>query len=101
MIYVVIVFLLISVYINYNLYRKNVVLESLFLTMEVTLHKQVDYLLKLKNMVSISSIKLKEIDEKGSFSSDDEIGWFFNYVKGIQELLEEYITNNIKEDDRS
>ena len=101
MIYVVIVFLLISVYINYNLYRKNVVLENLFLTMEVTLHKQVDYLLKLKNMVSISSIKLKEIDEKGSFSSDDEIGWFFNYVKGIQELLEEYITNNIKEDDRS
>ena len=97
MIYIVLLLLGISIYANYNLYRKNKLLESLFLTMENTLHKQADYLLKLKDMVLISGVKLKEIDDKGSFSSDDEIGWFFNYIKGIQDLLEEYISNNIKE----
>ena len=34
--------------------------------------------------------RLKEIDEKGTFKSDDEIGWFFTEVKKIQEALNEF-----------
>ena len=31
-----------------------------------------------------------EIDKRGTFSSDDEIGFFFQTVKGIQQTLNEF-----------
>jgi hypothetical protein len=34
--------------------------------------------------------RLKQIDDKGSFIADDEIGWFFNEIKKIQEALNEF-----------
>jgi hypothetical protein len=40
-----------------------------------------------------SNKKIKEIDSKQIFQSDDEIGWFFTGIKEIQELINEY---NIK-----
>ena len=40
-----------------------------------------------------SDKKVKEIDSKQIFQSDDEIGWFFTGIKEIQELINEY---NIK-----
>ena len=33
---------------------------------------------------------LKEIDDKGTFYSDDQIGWFFKEVQKIQEALNEF-----------
>ena len=39
-----------------------------------------ELLVRLNDMVSISTKRLDEIDDKGAFSSDDEIGWFFTYV---------------------
>jgi len=38
--------------------------------------------------------KIKEIDSKQIFQSDDEIGWFFNGIKEIQELINEYNINH-------
>jgi hypothetical protein len=29
--------------------------------------------------------RLEQIDEKGTFQGDDEIGWFFNEIKILQE----------------
>ena len=46
-------------------------------------------------MVEISTKRLKEIDDKGAFSSDDEIGWFFTYVDQVQSLLKQYVTENV------
>ena len=37
--------------------------------------------------------KLEEIDGKGFFKSDDEIGWFFENIKYIQETLSQYKNN--------
>lgn len=34
--------------------------------------------------------KLKEIDNKGHFRSDDEVGFFFKELKKMQGLLNEY-----------
>tara|TARA_R100001460_G_scaffold76748_3_gene117729 strand:+ start:80 stop:358 length:279 start_codon:yes stop_codon:yes gene_type:complete len=34
--------------------------------------------------------RLDKIDEKGSFKSDDEIGWFFNEIKILQNNLSKY-----------
>jgi len=39
---------------------------------------------EMSDIINKSEIKLNEIDTKGIFKSDDEIGWFFNEVKKIQ-----------------
>lgn len=56
---------------------------------EITLLKD-DYISKIQDAISFSEKKLKEIDEKGAFESDDEIGWFFENIKYIQSKLNEY-----------
>ena len=38
--------------------------------------------------------RLNEIDEKGTFKSDDEIGWFFNEIKVLQKGLSQFKTNS-------
>jgi hypothetical protein len=40
--------------------------------------------------VNKADAKLKQIDHKGSFESDDEIGFFFKEVKNIQATLNEF-----------
>ena len=91
MIYIIIILsilLIAAFYIIYNLFRKVEVLETLA-------EKHSDYLVRLNDMVSISTKRLDEIDDKGAFSSDDEIGWFFTYVKQVQDLLKQYVTDNV------
>lgn len=91
MIYIIIILsilLIAALYIIYNLFRKVEVLETLA-------EKHSDYLVRLNDMVSISTKRLNEIDDKGAFSSDDEIGWFFTYVKQVQDLLKQYVTDNV------
>jgi hypothetical protein len=91
MIYIIIILsilLIAASYIIYNLFRKVEVLETLA-------EKHSDYLVRLNDMVSISTKRLNEIDDKGAFSSDDEIGWFFTYVKQVQDLLKQYVTDNV------
>lgn len=48
------------------------------------------YLITLDDMIKASSKRLKEIDTKQMFSSDDEIGWYFTQMKEIQEILDEF-----------
>ena len=91
MIYIIIILsilLIAALYVIYNLFRKVEVLETLA-------EKHSDYLVRLNDMVSISTKRLDEIDDKGAFSSDDEIGWFFTYVKQVQDLLKQYVTDNV------
>ena len=37
--------------------------------------------------------RLKEIDEKGTFKSDDEIGWVFKQIKRLQNDVSRFKTN--------
>ncbi len=70
-------------YIIYNLYSKNVKLEQMVLEREKTLET-------LSDIINESDRVLKELDKIGAFKSDDEIGFFFNNVKAIQETLNEF-----------
>jgi|TARA_R110000744_G_scaffold295459_4_gene405522 hypothetical protein len=91
MIYIIItliILLIASGYVIYNLFNKVEVLETLA-------EQHSDYLVRLNDMVEISTKRLKEIDDKGAFSSDDEIGWFFTYVDQVQSLLKQYVTENV------
>jgi uncharacterized membrane protein YukC len=73
-------------YTTYNLLKKSEKAEDLIISYE-------KYVNNLGNILSKASNKLKEIDSKGLFDSDDEIGWFFKYVKDMQEDLNNFNPN--------
>ena len=52
-----------------------------------------DFITKQSEAVYSCDIRLKEIDRKNIFYADDEIGWFFEEVKKIQEALNEFTLN--------
>tara|TARA_R110000765_G_scaffold382797_1_gene474058 strand:+ start:21 stop:305 length:285 start_codon:yes stop_codon:yes gene_type:complete len=81
----IIVFLFIF-YIIWNLMRKNEKLED-------ALNKRDQYIDNMSLIMSESDRKIKEIDSKQIFESDDEIGWFFKGIKEIQTLINEYNSN--------
>jgi len=49
-----------------------------------------DFINKQSDAIAACDTRLKEIDNKGVFYADDEIGWFFEEVKKIQEALNEF-----------
>jgi hypothetical protein len=49
---------------------------------------------QLSKIIEHSSERLKKIDTKGTFESDDEIGWFFEQIKVIQERLNNFKIEN-------
>jgi len=73
-------------YIIWNLMRKNEKLED-------ALDKRDKYIDDMSIIMSESDRKIKEIDSKQIFESDDEIGWFFKGIKEIQALINEYNSN--------
>lgn len=70
-------------YVVYNLFRKTVTLEKI-------VDSQEEYISKFSNTVDYTSRRLQDIDNKGSFESDDEIGWFFESVKTLQRELDDF-----------
>ena len=49
-----------------------------------------DFIVKQSEAIDQCDRRLKQIDDKGFFVADDEIGWFFTEVKKIQEALNEF-----------
>jgi hypothetical protein len=70
-------------YTTFNLLRKNEKQEDILVS-------YMGYLSKIDIAIQESDKKIKEIDERGSFKSDDEIGWFFIEIKKIQMILNEF-----------
>ena len=70
-------------YTTINLLFKNEKAEDIIIS-------QQKYLSSISEIIKNSEKKLKEIDEKEVFKSDDEIGWFFNEIKKIQNILSQY-----------
>ena len=75
--------LIISFYAIFNLIRKIERFEDLA-------WKQ-DFLIGgITDVIRDSQAKLKELDSIGAFESDDEVGYFFNQLKQIQEILNKF-----------
>tara|TARA_R110002020_G_scaffold43092_1_gene125598 strand:- start:308 stop:562 length:255 start_codon:yes stop_codon:yes gene_type:complete len=49
-----------------------------------------DFIAKQSEAVNECDKRLKQVDNKGIFQSDDEIGWMFKEVLKIQEALNEF-----------
>jgi hypothetical protein len=70
-------------YTTYNLLHKNEKQEDI-------LAQYLQYLDQLSKVIEHSDARLKKIDAKETFKSDDEIGWFFEEIKVIQERLNNF-----------
>ena len=73
----------ILVYTNYNLLKKNEKCEDIIKSYE-------NYMVNLSNTIEFSDQKLKEVDSKGTFNSDDEVGFFFKTLQYLQEQLNNF-----------
>jgi len=68
---------------TFNLMRKNEKQEDILV-------EYMQYLTRIDIAIEESDKRLKKIDEKGMFRSDDEIGWFFDQVQKLQSILNEF-----------
>ena len=69
-----------------------VVTVSFFIIRNLILknEKLEDFISKQSEAINACDQRLKEIDDKGIFYADDQIGWFFKEVQKIQEALNEF-----------
>ena len=52
---------------------------------------QAEYLQNISNLIADSQKHLKSLDERGVFQSDDEVGYFFEQMKNVQNELDRYM----------
>ena len=68
---------------TFNLLRKNERSEDILLSFQ-------KYLDQLSRIIEFSDAKLKKIDERGIFKSDDEIGFMYEQIKELQKVLSNF-----------
>jgi hypothetical protein len=76
-------------YTTFNLLRKNEKQEDI-------LSGYMAYLNKVSQTIEAADKKIQEVDAKGSFKSDDEIGFFFQQIQSIQTILNSFIIKNVE-----
>ena len=52
---------------------------------------QTSYLQKISDIINDSQKHLRNLDEKGVFEADDEVGYFFEQMKNVQKELNRYM----------
>ena len=68
---------------TFNLLRKNEKQEDILVG-------YITYLDQLSRIIEISDEKLKKIDERQIFKSDDEIGFMYEQIKELQRILSNF-----------
>ena len=81
---ILVAFLILTGYIIRNLVVKNEKYEDI-------IQDQVRYLQNISNSISEGQKHLQTLDEKGVFQSDDEVGYFFEQLKYVQDELNRYM----------
>lgn len=75
-------------YTTFNLLKKNERQEDI-------LAGYMSYLNKISDTIDFADKKLKEVDARGSFESDDEVGFFFKQIKQLQDILNAFKIKNL------
>ena len=83
----------ILIYVSYNLLTKNEKYEDIIESYDETQQSYETLIIKISDTIKQSNQKLKEIDSKGIFESDDEVGFFFKQIKQIQNDLNQFQIN--------
>ena len=45
------------------------------------------FIMEIQNIIEFATTKMKQVDARGHYESDDETGFFFQQLKELQELL--------------
>jgi hypothetical protein len=70
-------------YIIWNLLRKNEKAVDILVSYQ-------NYLNELDDVITFIDERIQEIDAKGTFKSDDEIGFFFDRIKLLNNMLNKF-----------
>ena len=89
LIYVLSVIVIVLTFTTWNLLRKQEKAEDI-------VAGYLDYLDQLSRVIEISDEKLSKIDTQGTFESDDEVGFFFQQIKDLQGILNEFQMKKVK-----
>lgn len=93
MIYLVIILSLLVVvmgFTTFNLLRKVERYEDELNKRQDAIISYQEYINGLGSTVEFMNTRIKEIDAKGTFSSDDEVGFFFERLKMLNDMLRPY-----------
>ena len=71
---------------TWNLLRKTEKQEDIIMQYD-------EYIKEFNRQIELADERLKKIDEKDLFKSDDEIGWFFKQIKVIQNGISRFKIN--------
>ena len=82
-----------SLYGNYNLVRQNEQFEESQKAYENLIELYNNKLITIREKALQTEIKLKDIDIRGSFEADDEVGFIFKDIRAISTEL----TNTIQD----
>ena len=58
-------------------------------------------IIEIQNIIEFATTKMKSVDAKGHYESDDETGIFFQQLKEVQELLNGIFENEETEENSS
>ena len=83
------VLVVILIFTTINLLKKNEKQEDILMG-------YIQYLDQISKTIEASDKKLKEIDNAGTFKSDDEVGHFFKYIQQIKSILKDFKVKRIK-----
>lgn len=81
---VLVAFLVILVYLLRNLLLKVERYEDILVN-------QTEFIENLSEIIKEGDQHLKNLDERGVFQSDDEVGEFFNNMKKVQETINKFV----------
>ena len=70
-------------YTTFNLLKKQEKAEDILISYKT-------YIDKLKQQIEFSNKRINELNAKGTFTNDDEIGWFFKEIQTLQALLNQF-----------
>ena len=57
-----------------------------------------NFIVKIQQIIEYGTERMKLVDSKGSFESDDEVGFFFKQLKELQLLLDDIFETEEVED---
>ena len=60
-----------------------------------------DLLIEIQRIIEFATTKMKQVDARGHYESDDETGFFFQQLKELQELLNGIFENEKTEENSS
>jgi hypothetical protein len=55
-------------------------------------------IISIQNIIEFAATKMKQVDARGHYESDDETGFFFQQLKELQELLNGIFENEENEE---